>query len=74
MQHLATNTQNHQGFGVESWNLGLRIWGVELVFTKMAAINVFLKHRGNMEIKDECGFTPIFWAAESGRVDTMRLN
>ena len=74
MQLLATNTQNHQGFGLESWNLDLRIWGVELVFTKMAATNVFLKRGADVEIKDDFGVTPIFWAAESGHVDTMRLN
>ncbi|CAL1163012.1 unnamed protein product [Cladocopium goreaui] len=82
VNHVDTNRQtpifysvrNGHGFGVESWNLDLRFWGVELVFTKMAATNVFLKRGADVEIKDECGFTPIFWAAESGRVDTMRLN
>ena len=44
------------------------------VLTKMAATDVFLKRGANLELKDKRGFTPIFWAAESGRVDTMRLS
>jgi ankyrin repeat protein len=40
----------------------------------MAATNVFLKRGADVEIKDDFGVTPIFWAAESGHVDTMRLN
>ena len=42
-------------------------------WTKMSATDVFLKRGADVEIKDKRGFTPIFWAAESGRVDMMRL-
>ena len=55
-------------------NLDPKFWGVKLVFTKMAATDVFLKRGADVEIKDKRGFTPIFWAAESGRVDMMRLS
>ena len=51
-----------------------KFWGAEFVFwTKMSATDVLLKRGANLEIKDKRGFTPIFWAAESGRVDMMRL-
>ena len=58
-------------------NFGPKFWGVERVLnvlTKMAATDVFLKRGANLELKDKRGFTPIFWAADSGRVDTMRLS